>query len=55
LSSQRKDCLQKSNLQDCQTKDHQWYQRVSIGRRTVPGGGGWIWKQMHWRMKCRSR
>ena len=42
----------KSNLQDCQTKDHQ---RVSIDCRTVLGGEGWRWKQMHWRMKCRSR
>ena len=33
----------KSNLQDCQTKDHQ---RVSIDCRTVPGGGKWRWKQM---------
>ncbi len=34
----------KSNLQDCQTKDTQ---RVSIDFRTVPGGEGWRWKQMH--------
>jgi len=26
------------------------HQRVSTGGRTLPGGGGWIWKQMHGRM-----